>query len=297
MYDVHLHSLSGNGPYVCAEDGGGRELNVNRNQALGWETFLMWDLTPGPLMSGDMINLRAAIGQYVSAENGGGSTVVANRSNAEAWETFRLMKVGGAGAGSAITSGSLVAIQTADGIHYFCAENGGGGPLVANRTAIAGWETFALELIEEPKFVADTGLEDLGAGHFMHTRAALTIATGQLNAWTRTKTVTWFGGFRGGVAVLLADGDDNVMAVGQTPFQTYGVDGTAIGRSDRTDSWSAQIDPADAQRVERMLVFHTWNPASFGQIFDEWVARADRVASLGGKVVGIAKATQGAPSK
>jgi hypothetical protein len=102
MYDVHLHSLSGNGPYVCAEDGGGRELNVNRNQALGWETFLMWDLTPGALMSGDMINLRGANGQYVSAENGGGSTVVANRDNAKAWETFHLVKVGGAGAGSAM---------------------------------------------------------------------------------------------------------------------------------------------------------------------------------------------------
>jgi hypothetical protein len=133
----------------------------------------------------------------------------------------------------------------------------------------------------------------------MHTRAALTIATGQLNAWTRVKTVTWFGGFNGGVAVLFADGDDNAIAAGQTqpPWPSIGVDGTAIGSSDRTLSWSAQMDPADAQRVERMSVFHTWNPVSFRKTFNEWLDTAERVVSLAGKVVDVAKATSGAPSK
>jgi hypothetical protein len=35
----HRALRAANGQYVCAEDGGGRELVANRDQALGWETF------------------------------------------------------------------------------------------------------------------------------------------------------------------------------------------------------------------------------------------------------------------
>lgn len=85
--------------------------------------------------------------------------------------------------------------------------------------------------------VTSTGLvkKDLGANHWMWTHAELhdnNWVTGE----TRTATFTWFGGFRGQVAVTALDANDIVLAIG--PTHTYGVDGTLIGRSDRTEPWS-----------------------------------------------------------
>jgi hypothetical protein len=44
---------------------------------------------------------------------------------------------------SAIKAGSHVALQTDNG-HFVCAEGGGGGAVVADRTQAAGWETFTV---------------------------------------------------------------------------------------------------------------------------------------------------------
>jgi hypothetical protein len=96
----------------------------------------------------------------------------------------------------------------------------------------------------------------LGAGHYMTTDA--TLANGVLKAITRTRTVTWLGGFTGGVHVVLADAND--IVIGTSNQQTFGVDGTFIGRSDRTEHWSENIDPDIARRTARLGVVHAWAP-------------------------------------
>jgi len=114
-----------NGHYVCAEGGGGQQVNANRTSANGWETF-----TVVPI-GGNKVALMAANGQFLCANEGGGHEVNANRNVPQGWETFTVIGVGD----------HQVALQTNDG-HYLCAEGGGGGDLVANRTSIGPWETF-----------------------------------------------------------------------------------------------------------------------------------------------------------
>src|SRR3954447_21158783 len=89
----------------------------------------------------------------------------------------------------------------------------------------------------------------LGAGHYMTTDATLS-ADGVINAFTRTRSVTWFGGFTGGVQVLLVDA--NGVVIGTTNQRRYGVDGTKIGRSDRTENWTQSIDPSISSRTVKL---------------------------------------------
>jgi len=121
-------------------------------------------------------------------------------------------------------------------------------------------------------FVADTFL---GAGHYMYTTGTVDPG-GLIRASTRTRTITWFGGYHGGVYCIAADAND--IGLAQTPLQRYGVDGTAVGRSDRTDFWSAYIDAAAYNRAAKIYCFHTWAP-------DDMVTRINR-ATVIGKAVG-----------
>lgn len=132
-----------NGQYVCAEDGGGRELVANRAAAQQWETFTLERCGGGEtLHSGDAVTLRAASGQYVCAEDGGGRELVANRAAGREWETFTVEKPGG----GEIKSGDAIALRTCNG-QYVCAEDGGGRELVANRAAAKQWETFKFQVL------------------------------------------------------------------------------------------------------------------------------------------------------
>jgi len=99
---------------------------------------------------------------------------------------------------------------------------------------------------------------DLGANHYMATRGVLT-GGGHIDATTRTRTLTWLGGFRGGVQILVNDAND--IIIGATQIHTFGVDGTAIGRSDRTDYWSEDLDPQLAARTTGIHVLHFWSPS------------------------------------
>ena len=74
-----------NGQYVCAEDGGGREVVADRDAIDEWETFELIERGNGK------VALKAANGQYVCAEGGGGREVVANRDAIDEWETFELI--------------------------------------------------------------------------------------------------------------------------------------------------------------------------------------------------------------
>lgn len=81
----------------------------------------------------------------------------------------------------------------------------------------------------------DSGLTHLGTNHWMRTWGVLELGTGQISAQTRTATFTWFGGYHGATYVIFSDAND--APVFQSSLHRYGVDGTAIGTSDRTDAW------------------------------------------------------------
>jgi hypothetical protein len=89
---------------------------------------------------GTVVALAANNGQYVSSQGGTSGTAIdvfANRDAVAAWEKFRLVPVGG---------GYALACQGASApAYYVSAENGGGGAVHCNRTAIGPWETFKLE--------------------------------------------------------------------------------------------------------------------------------------------------------
>jgi hypothetical protein len=102
----------------------------------------------------------------------------------------------------------------------------------------------------------------LGAGHYMTTWGVMrkTASGAHIDATTRTRTITMFGGFHGGVNIVFWDAQK--FPVGMSETQTFGVDGTWIGRSDRTDYWSMDLSQDWATRTTGMTIFEFWNPWS-----------------------------------
>jgi hypothetical protein len=141
---VRIHLKTYNGQYVSAERGGGGTVVANRNLAGSWETFQLVDQNGPPLNSGDQSALRADNGQFVSAEGGGGREVVANRSAMGVWETFTILHADGSS--GVIANGQQVALRASNG-QFVSAQGGGGGEVVANRSAIQAWETFTIEMV------------------------------------------------------------------------------------------------------------------------------------------------------
>lgn len=88
----------------------------------------------------------------------------------------------------------------------------------------------------------------------MTTTVSVT-SDGRIDAVTETLNLAVFWGYRGGVVVFFSDA--NELAVQNLSFsRTYGVDGTAIGRSRRKEPWT-EIVPGDlASRIERIHIFH-----------------------------------------
>jgi len=132
------------GLYLSAENGGGGAVNANRTAAAAWETFTLYDLNGGNLQTGDLVQLGTVNGHVLCAENGGGngSVVNATRSDALDWETFRVIKIGGAG--TAVNDGDQIALQTTVEGTFLSALGGGGAGVVADRTAVSGWESFVV---------------------------------------------------------------------------------------------------------------------------------------------------------
>lgn len=100
----------------------------------------------------------------------------------------------------------------------------------------------------------------LGAGHYMTTYGVLRrhATGGHIDATTRTRTITMFGGFHGAVNIVYSDAAG--FPVGMSATQRFGVDGTWIGRSDRTDYWSDELSVDWATRTTRITIFHFWQP-------------------------------------
>jgi hypothetical protein len=276
-----IHLKANNGQYVCAEGGGGAGVVANRPIPREWETFHLIDGTADQVSSGDKVVLQAFDGLYVTAEGGGGGAVNANRSVASIWETFTLLHADGSP--GQIQPGQGIALQSYNGL-YVCAEGGGGREVVANRNQVGPWETFGIEIIETNLLAIDLD-SNLGAGHFMSTHGVL-ATSGRIDARTRTYTVTDLGGFTGAVQFLFGDGAGTT--IGASGVHTFGVDGRWLGRSDRTDYWSENLDPALAARITQIGVQQFWQPRY--DFFFNLVARAVATAQ---PLVELIKAIQG----
>ncbi|KAA0913341.1 hypothetical protein [Streptomyces apricus] len=132
----------------------------------------------------------------------------------------------------------------------------------------------------------DSGLMHLGANHWMRTWGVLDLGTGQISAQTRTATFTWFGGYHGATYVIFSDAHD--APVFQSGSHRYGVDGTVIGVSDRTDAWWESMPPTDTVRIAHHAIFLTWAPDSFEKILGRWAESGEKVASLVADVAAVA---------
>ena len=88
----------------------------------------------------------------------------------------------------------------------------------------------------------------------------------------------------------LVDGNGIGVPGGQSPLFRYGVDGTVIGNSKRTDAWSFSLDPASGPLVRSLYIFHVWAPNSFQVILDKWAAAAKPISDLIQDATTVAKA-------
>jgi hypothetical protein len=141
--DVNIQAS--NGQFMSAEQGGGGDVNANRDGAGPWETFHMHDLDNADLMSGDRVTFQTIDGyHWLQAANGGGGRMLAIGLIEDGWETFVIDRIAGPGP---IQSGDQVSLRTPGGPPWYAtAEGGGGGTVNVNRVAVGPWETWTITL-------------------------------------------------------------------------------------------------------------------------------------------------------
>lgn len=104
------------------------------------------------------------------------------------------------------------------------------------------------------------GRTRLGTARYMQTEGIIRD-DGKIEATTETYNANWLNGYRGRGMLLL--GDENGITIGNVYSPAYGVDGTWIGRSRRTDFWTGDIGPELAKRVKQIRIHHFWDPNSW----------------------------------
>jgi hypothetical protein len=127
---------------------------------------------------------------------------------------------------------------------------GGGGS-----TNPGGTGTTTPSCSTAPAAVSASRSDAVGAGQFMTTSATATCSNATIAATTRTMTTNAFWGFHGCVAFDLIDGSARVMR--RTPAMCFGVDGTFVGRSDRTDTFTQSMTPAEAASLRMIGIVHS----------------------------------------
>lgn len=98
---------------------------------------------------------------------------------------------------------------------------------------------------------------DLKSGHYMSSWVWLQGTT--LTTKTRTETITLFGGYTGGVQVVLFDAAGNRI-LHDTIRYRYGIDGRAFGPGTREDTETFQLPQNVADAAETIVVAHYWDP-------------------------------------
>jgi hypothetical protein len=85
-------------------------------------------------------------------------------------------------------------------------------------------------------------------------------SNGNLNARTKTWTDVKLKGFTGGVLIAFTDASGS--AIWSTEQQRYGVDGTFIGNSNRTENWQAKVPPGTLSRISGYAILQEHTPSS-----------------------------------
>lgn len=137
-----------------ANPGGGRragrgprpELSAAAVQTDPGSSLTLIDWNGDDLRSGDRVSFRDPHGDFIVAVAGGGGRVLTRGEYHERERLFTIVKLDASSArGDRIRSGDTIALVVSTG-EFISAEQGGGGPLSANRRAAGGWETFTLIL-------------------------------------------------------------------------------------------------------------------------------------------------------
>jgi hypothetical protein len=106
-----------------------------------------------------------------------------------------------------------------------------------------------------PMVFTTTRSDQVGAGQYMTTTTTVDRLNETMNSTVHTWTTNWFWGFHGCVAFDLLDGAGNVITHSQRPC--FGVDGTAIGQSDRTDPIQWHLTSTQAANIRSVRIIHT----------------------------------------
>jgi len=106
-----------------------------------------------------------------------------------------------------------------------------------------------------PMVFTTTRSDQVGAGQYMTTTTTVDRLNVTMNSTVHTWTTNWFWGFHGCVAFDLLDGAGNVITHSQRPC--FGVDGTAIGQSDRTDPIQWHLTSTQAANIRSVRIIHT----------------------------------------
>ncbi len=274
-----IYLRANNGNWVCAENGGGREVVANRPSPHQWETFQIINASDSAKAPnyGQSIYLKACNGQYVCAEGGGGREVVANRPSPHQWETFVLTLPPGLSATVAIVPGKStpVAFRAWNG-QFVCAESGGGREVVANRGAVGPWETFSLEVagigdtfvpVFPIKASKDGDVQNGSNGNHMHTDISIDKAgllSGTTHTWTDN---TWQGMHAVSNVALLDDGNNLIWHSEDCICGVAGkIDPT--GPHNRYCQFSTNIPFNILNNIRRVAIIHRAEPHS---LFLDWL--------------------------
>jgi hypothetical protein len=106
-----------------------------------------------------------------------------------------------------------------------------------------------------PMVFTTSRTDSVGAGQYMTTTTTVDRVNATMNSTVHTWTTNWFWGFHGCVAFDLLDGAGNVITHSQRPC--FGVDGTAIGQSDRTDTLQWHLHANEAANIRSVRIIHT----------------------------------------
>jgi hypothetical protein len=142
------------------------------------------------------------------------------------------------------------------------------------------------------RIIVETGDHVIPSLGYMNSRVGLTISTGRIDGITRTRAVTWFRGFHGCVGIIPVD-INRLSVIPYGIVKKFGVDGTAIGQSDRTDPWSESISPDEAARVEEIHLLHSVVSADYQTILEKWLVSGKTITDFLVSVAGVAQAFSG----
>jgi len=170
----------------------------------------------------------------------------------------------------AIRDGTYVAVE--DGDFLFLVKNGKRRSIKPDEVAKHGItqkdiqlvDSLMLEGIPVERVQSAVGREinsylksDLKSGHYMSSWVWLRGTT--LTTKTRTETITLFGGYTGGVQVVLFDAAGNRI-LHDTIRYRYGIDGRAFGPGTREDTETFQLPQNVADAAETIVITHYWDP-------------------------------------